>query len=117
MRGHEPLIALRRSGKRPSMVFIDAFEDSSDSWRDWPKNDPAHAQLEVLPDDSIPGLDLRCVVGLPVMVTGHSKARVDAIRDACIEAGAKRVVAACIDDAKVAITDTDERIKRERDHA
>lgn len=105
MRGHEPLLALRRKGLKPRMVFIDAFEDSDNSWRDWPTNDPTHPQIEVLADDSIAGLDFRFVVGLTVMVTGHDKARVNAIRGACIDAGAKRVVAAFIDGDKVQTTD------------
>ena len=110
MRGHEPLLSLRRKGLKPSMVFIDLFEDSDNSWRDWPNNDPRHPQIEVSDDDSIAGLDFRFVVGLTVMVTGHDKPRVHAIRGVCIDAGAKRVVAAFIDDDKVQTTDTDHKV-------
>lgn len=96
MRGHLPIIAMRQRGLVPRTVFIDAFEDLSKGWRHWPAVDMALPQVEILPDDQLTNLDLRFVVGLQVMVTGHHPRRVQAIADACTTAGAKRVVATCI---------------------
>lgn len=101
MRGHEPIIAMRRRGLKPHTVFIDAFEDLSKSWRRWPSVDPTMPQVEVLPGEPLSGLDLRFLVGLRVVIIGHCRRRVDALRSLCIEAEAARVVAAVVptDDA------------------
>lgn len=93
MRGHEPIIAMRRRGLKPRTVFLDAFEDLSKSWRLWPTVDPAAPQVEVLPDEPLSSIDLRFVVGLRVVITGHCRRRVEALRALCVEAQAARVVA------------------------
>lgn len=114
MRGHEPIVDMRRRGKKPAMVFIDAFETASQCWREWPARDLSMPQVEVPEDDALSGLDLRFVVGLRVMVTGHTARRVEAIRDLCIEAGASRVIAAVVDDHAAHITDTAHAQKEHR---
>lgn len=106
MRGHEPIVAMRRRGKKPAMVFIDAFETASQCWREWPARDLSMPQVEVSEHEALSGLDLRFVVGLRVFVMGHDERRVESIKSLCLEAGAARVVAAVVDDGPARITDT-----------
>jgi hypothetical protein len=93
MRGHQPLIALRMSGLAPDLVSI-ATEPSP--WRDfenWPEWTDV-PQIEIEPGDNLRRLDLRFLVAIEaVMVAGVDRERVDAIADACLAAGAKRVLA------------------------
>lgn len=108
MRGHQPLIDMRRAGKAPRSVFVDAFEDHSQAWRDWPTVNPAAPQIEILPTEMLSGLDLRFVVGLIVILTGHDAARVAKVREACFEAGATRVVSAVLlGDGAAMVTDSE----------
>lgn len=82
MRGHQDLIAMRRRGLVPPVVVIDL-------------------SAVLVPNGGLtvglterPSLaDLRCVVGLTVSVHGEDAASVHALRDACIEAKAARVIA------------------------
>lgn len=101
MKGHEPLIAMRRQGFVPSAVWLDL--DPSNCWRTWPqflggiewKRFPAStgaAHVQVEPGDSIPRLDLRFVVGLTCWVQGSDAHRVHLLHQACDDAGAKRVL-------------------------
>lgn len=92
MRGHEALIALRRSGLRPSLVDIDLEPCPWRNWADWPEWTTV-PQIEVQPTDSIRLLDLRFLVGLTVQVSGFDGPRVWAMFEACREAGAARVLA------------------------
>lgn len=90
MRGQAQLEAMRRRGKAPAVVFIET--DSLPRWRGpetWADHD-APAQLHATKPDLS---DLRCIVGLTVCVQGSDKARVHAMRDACIRAKAARVIA------------------------
>ncbi len=90
MRGQQQLIALRSTGFVPSSVWIETEHDQLESWRDWDELDNRRAQLQIEPTDK--RFDLRCVIGLMCIVQGSDKARVHAVRDACIDAGAQRVV-------------------------
>lgn len=96
MRGHEALIALRLSRRRPRAVFIDVMAATDECWRDWQQLTPQHAHVDVSPDEPIHRLDFRFTVGMNVIVTGDEQSRAQAISDACIEAGALRVVAAAV---------------------
>lgn len=92
MRGHEPLIEMRKTGFVPDMVFIDIDTDALESWRDWPEANNQNAHILIEPTDR--RFDFRCFVGLRCYVSGDvNKARVHAVRDALIEAGAERVIA------------------------
>lgn len=106
MRGHEPIIAMRKRGVKPATVFIDTFEDPAKSWRLWPTVDQSLPQVEVLDADMLSGLDFRFLVGLRVVVTGHDARRVKAICSACMDAGAARVVTAAINDGRAAVFDS-----------
>lgn len=102
MKGHEPLIAMRRQGFVPGSVWLDL--DPSNYWRTWPQFlgvewrkypgsvGTAHVQVET--GDSIPRLDLRFVVGLTCWVQGSDSYRVAQLHQACTDAGAKRVLSA-----------------------
>lgn len=91
MRGHEALVAMRRNGQRPAHVTLLASDGPADSWALVP-------ELRAFPVVTIPSrdvpelLDLRFVVGLPVIVDGGEN--VDRMRRlvlAAEEAGAARV--------------------------
>lgn len=93
MRGHQDLIAMRRSGYVPHVVFVDIGPDRLRMSDGWAERNPASAYLCVGGDERPSRSDLRCVVGLTVSVHGEDVAAVHAMRDACIEAKAKRVIA------------------------
>lgn len=94
MRGHLPLISMRRQRAVPQAVFVDVDIDPFEQWRTWPTETPNHAHLLVEAVDAPRRLDLRCVVGLTVIVTGFDDARVEAVFEACRSAGAARVIGA-----------------------
>lgn len=92
MRGHEPIVALRRRGLKPASVWF-TVSASDVAWRDWPTwND--NAQVWVQPADSVPLLDLRFVVGLQCWVDGDDARRVLQLHEACAAAKASRVLTA-----------------------
>lgn len=94
MRGHERLIAMRKSGLVPKWVWIDTDPDCLESWREWSELDPKHAHIQIESGDKRP--DFRCVVGLACYVLGSIRARVFEMRDDCIKAGAGRVIASVV---------------------
>lgn len=92
MRGHELLVAMRTKGRRPHLALIDilpAYSVFSAEWDRW-TGGPAH--IEVLESESVFRLDLRCVVGMAVIVSGTNGDRVDEVHGACKRAGAASVV-------------------------
>jgi len=91
MRGHQQLIAMRKDGFVPDCVWIDTDHDHLNCWRDWHGMDSRHAHVQIEPAER--RFDLRCVIGLPCFVQGSDRRRVFAVRDACIAAGAARVIA------------------------
>ena len=91
MRGHLPILAMRRAGLRPTMVTMSDFPTETRCWRDWPE-ETAHAEVEIDRTDTPARLDLRYLVGLTVMVYGYNAGRVHALGDAAKRAGAARVL-------------------------
>lgn len=96
MRGHEPLLAMRRRGMRPPSVWLtDAPQPKplADGTRlDWwafGKLLPAEVTLE--PGDHPLRTDLRFVVGMTVHLHLDDPERLRAFARACIDAGAVRV--------------------------
>lgn len=95
MRGHEPLIAMRMARHHPTLVCIHVGHGR------WWVADHWHEQgfvpeLHVEASDPIARLDLRCIVGLTVDVSGdeeHSD-RIKRVFNACVKAGAGRVIGA-----------------------
>lgn len=94
MRGHQQLIAMRNAGAVPDVVWIDTDLPKLPMPGDWHEITPRHAHLQLDASDRLARLDLRCVIGLTVSVSGSDVHRVRAVRDACIDAKAKRVIAA-----------------------
>ena len=93
MKGAESLRFMRRRGYAPSMVFLDTEDNRLRPWADWERINPNHAHLTPERNDVPARADLRCVVGLRVLVQGDDADAVHAWRDACIAAKASRVVA------------------------
>ena len=91
MRGHQALIDLRRSGVCPTLAFVDLVAEPSALTSDWQRWS-TQAHLEVLDSEGIRRLDLRCLRGVTVMVGGMQSERVAAMHNACVSAGAKRVL-------------------------
>ena len=99
MRGHEPIISMRKSGKRPAIVFVNDFADPvAKDWHNpgekygetWP---PDHATVSV-DGDAVQLLDLRFLKGLRVSISSLSEARAKALFDRCKSSGASVVAAA-----------------------
>lgn len=94
MRGHEPIIAKRLRGWVPSCVWIDDGCDGLRLWRDWPTlrefSDQPHVEVE--PKDRPKRLDLRFAAGLQVWLHGSDAGRVQALTEALVSVGAKRVL-------------------------
>lgn len=88
MRGHERIIALRKSGRKPEWVFINDWPCATD-WADF--GDFATVCTD---GDVIARLDLRFVVGLKVNISADTEERAKALFDAAKSFGA-HLVAAC----------------------
>lgn len=93
MRGQQLLIAERKAGRSPSRVWIDTDRDMLKCWADWNRVTPGEAHLQIDPQDRPELIDLRCIVGLTVLVEGVNAIRVAAVAKACKEHQAGRVLA------------------------
>ena len=88
MRGHEGVIAMRRKGSRPAHVTLQIGDGPADSWPSVPELHP-YPVVMVHPVDVPELLDLRFVVGLPVIVDGgESVERMRRLMLAAEDAGA-----------------------------
>lgn len=89
MIGHETLIALRMKGYKPSSVFVNILPDGQDytvfTHPDMVMSMGGQPEIDLGPDDSPRTADFRCVVGLPVHLTGTDEARVLAVADRVIQ--------------------------------
>lgn len=94
MNGHLPLIAMREQGAVPAVVWLETNPEHDPCCDDWLDISPDHAHLQLDQNECPARADLRCVVGLMVSISGSDLKRVRATRDACVAAGAKRVIAA-----------------------
>jgi len=83
MRGHRELIAARLQGYAPSLVFLEL---------DFGRIPLAVDQVQIEETDRLSSIDLRCVRGLNVSVSGVGSLRVKQIAQAAIHAGAMRVL-------------------------
>ena len=99
LHGLEPLIALRKAGIKPQIVFINDF--ACQTAADWAQ--PGHAHAQAWPADHatistagcpLSSLDLRCVVGLLVSVCSFDEGRAKRLAELCKSAGARTVAAA-----------------------
>lgn len=95
MKGHLPLIAMRRNGYAPGAVFVDVdYPDPGPTL--WPIETPWRAHIAVLKAEPLSGLDWRCCTGMLVLVQGEDAERTHAVAAAIQEAGAMRVLCAVV---------------------
>lgn len=83
MRGHDSLIRMRTTGQKPAMVEVRC--EAPSAYR------PVGG-IVIEPEDRIERLDLRCVIGCFVMLTGVDDARVREAFAALQDHGAQRVI-------------------------
>ena len=104
MRGHLPLVAMRRRGLLPTSVFIlaDGCEDTLRQWSDWHQFEPRIPHVEIDPrTDSPARLDLRFLRGVPlvhVWTDGEHREHGIALMHACVDHGVGRVFGAVLHD-------------------
>jgi hypothetical protein len=101
MRGHDHLIAMRKAGITPRIVFINDFPcKQSIDWHnpgekyheDWPAD-----HVTICTDGySLSSLDLRFVVGLTVSICSENEGRAKALFQKAKDFGAKAVAASHI---------------------
>jgi hypothetical protein len=98
MRGHEPIIAMRKSGIAPKIVFVNDFPcKTSRDWHnpgekygeEWPAD---HATVSTA-GDALSSLDLRFLIGLTVSISSESESRAKALFAKAKWFGAKTVAA------------------------
>jgi hypothetical protein len=94
MRGHLPLLEMRRAGLRASLIFLDVGVDRLKCWKDWHVDyqDYPHVNLDNKDDPATS--DLRFVYGMNVLVTqlpGASAERVLAFAEVARAFGASIV--------------------------
>ncbi len=94
MRGHEPILAMRQKGRKPSIVFVNDYPCDTD----WTANGD-HATVSVV-GDRLASLDLRFLVGLRVSISGTDERRVKGLFEAAKQAGSAVVGASVTDPAK-----------------
>lgn len=94
MHGQEKIIGMRMGGSVPDCVWIDADEPGAlHPEADWHVLNNRQAYVTTDANQRPHRLDLRFLKGLDCYIDGTDAARVNATRDACIAAGARRVVA------------------------
>ncbi len=92
MKGHTQLIAMRKDGFAPSVVFVETNPELFAAVHDWHEYAPNRAQVRIEASDNPDTADLRFLVGLSVMVNGNDLDRVRRVGKACERAKASRVV-------------------------
>lgn len=101
MRGHESLIALRMHGKTPRSVAVMLLP--AQEWvSEWASHPATAGDATIVLDDAdvkaASRLDLRFLVGIgPVIVNGPDDERTTKVANACLDAGASRVLACYFD--------------------
>jgi hypothetical protein len=94
MRGHEPILAMRKAGKRPAVVFLNDYPGLPGEL-DWAQHGE-HATVEVCGDQP-ELLDLRFLVGMRVSISAETVDRAERFMQACKEAGAELVGAGVVE--------------------
>jgi len=88
MRGHEPLIAMRKAGKCPDVATIELGRDTDSLHARWQHLGMSPC-IEIGPNERLSGLDLRCIVGMNVIVQGDDEARTIRAAELVLAAKAK----------------------------
>lgn len=97
MQGQDQLLALRRAGRIPADgVYIEVCRKRGVFPRSQQEADGERMRLTIAPEEPVDRLDLRCVIGLEVVVLAYPDApaagAVHAVCEACVAAGAKVVI-------------------------
>jgi hypothetical protein len=93
MRGHDRIAERRRSRDKPAMVWVLCDGYSVGMTRLQALGCALPDVIELKHSDNPKRLDLRCLIGLTVEVSGSDQARVGAVARACVAAGAAQVIA------------------------
>lgn len=93
MRGHERIAERRRHGDKPAMVWVLCDGYSAGMSRLQAIGCALPDVIELKHSDNPKRMDLRCLIGLTVEVSGSDQARVGAVARACVAAGASQVIA------------------------
>lgn len=97
MRGHEKLIAMRKAGMRPAIVFLNDFICPTN----WFETGDKHVTVSVV-GEALHRVDLRFLVGLTVSATSYDESRAKALLQACQRAGAAVVGAGhCLGEGQI----------------
>lgn len=102
MRGNEHLIAMRNKGYKPRSVWVECLPMGSFAKSlicPQIKND-MDIHLDARDIVAASRLDLRFLIGLTVYVNGANDEGAQAVADACIKAGASKVIASFFDLSK-----------------
>ena len=91
MRGHLPLVAMRRRGFKPDCCWLTDL-DVLELYRDWHLARNGTPWVLIEPGESLERLDLRFLVGLQVFVSIDDPERMRAVVEACRTAGAARAI-------------------------
>lgn len=87
MHGHDALINIRKSGRKPGIIFINDYQCKTD-WFEEGDN------VTICVAGDVPEmLDLRFLAGCMVSITGASKDRAKRLMEACKRGGASVVAA------------------------
>lgn len=99
MLGHEYIINMRKRGYKPRSVWVECLPMGSFAKSlisPHIKND-MDIHLDARDIVAASRLDLRCLLGLNVYVNGANDEGTQAVADACIKAGASKVIASFFD--------------------
>lgn len=94
MRGVENLFSMRQRGLKPSAVWVEMMP--MQGWtRQYTQQADRWVDIHLEPNDirTIERADLRCLVGLHVLVNGPNDETTEKVGKACFDAGAKVVEA------------------------
>jgi len=94
MRGVDNIVAMRKRGLKPAVVWVEMLPMLR--WaRELTRQAGRYVDIHVDPSDvpAIQRADLRCLVGLRVMVNGPDDDSTEKVAKACFEAGATNVQA------------------------
>lgn len=80
MRGHLPIVTMRRAGYRPAVVFAEVSDTEPAAARNWHRDHPTIAMVWLEPADSVQRLDLRMLRGLVVGITAEPQQRERALQ-------------------------------------
>lgn len=98
MTGHQPLIRMRLEKRRPTGYVSIDLDRRTFNAHDWHEFEPAFPQIEIAPCDTLASLDLRYVVGLPVVLFADEwSERFGDLIDRCKLYGPKHLIAHTFD--------------------